>query len=259
MRTSAPLLSLLLSLPLGAQDDVLGVERLEDLRGRDAAARMLKAVRAGFVFEEIAPRDLCRLFATLTGDKLSFSPANKAVAEGEAITLDLRHASLWTAMFVVQGQTGLRFVYRGGVVFLVPKEDFAPLTYLAIYDLRAQTTRLRSFPGPELRLPGSDDERPLFPEPEETEATVSGFTADGIETLLRENVTPEAWGEGGVKLTNDNGLFLVRHTPQGQREVRALLVELGLVPPPPVWVRRPAAQRLRTAATDPPTSRTRPR
>lgn len=220
-----------------AQDDVLAVEQRKDERGRDALLAQFSDMRSDFRCEESSPREVCRMFAARTGDRVSFSIAEKDVGDAK-VSLDLRQASLATAMAVVQMQTGLRFVYRSGVVFLVPAAAITPLAYVQVYDLRSQFVKLRNFPGPELRLPGSGDDRPLFPEEEETENTVSGLTADGVETMIKENVTPDLFASGAVSLTNSNGMFLARLTPQGHVELRKLLIELGLVMPPRVVVLR---------------------
>ncbi|MGE3174565.1 MAG: hypothetical protein AB7O97_18180 [Planctomycetota bacterium] len=267
MRIAVALVLLLAAAPMPAQDDarpadppagagtvdlgalgaldVLAVERRQDLRGRDALARVLRAARSDWRFEDLAPRDVCRLFAARLGDKVNFmAPRPRAAAgDGGAATptasLDLRAQSLWTAMAVVELQTGLQFVYRSGVVFLVPGDEVKPLHYVRVYDLRPQTTPLRNFPGPELRLPDGENSGVLWPEEEEPTTTVSGFTAEGIEGLLREHVRPESW-DNGASLTNNNGLFVVRQTPDGHRQVEALLIELGLWERPRVLVRRPA-------------------
>src|SRR5262245_33678974 len=219
-----------------AQDDVLAVEHRRDVRGRDAAVQLLRTGVADYRMEAAPLLDVCRHFAARTGDRLSFCVAVPKDLAGATVTLDLKKVSLWTAMAVVQESTGLRFAFRAGVVFLVPKDAVKPWSYVVVYDLRAQCARLRSFPGPDLRLPGSDD-GPLFPPEEESEATVSGFTADGIEALLEDGVTPELWGTEVASLTNNGGLFVVRHTPAGHREIQALLVRLGLILPPRLLVR----------------------
>ena len=230
---SALLLLFATAVPTLAQDDVLAVERREDLRGRDAVVRLAKAARGDFLFEGATPRDLCRLFATRLGDKVNFCVgARPSELEGVTATFELRAGSMWSAMAIAEEVTGLRFVYRSGVVFLVPKDAIKPLTYVVIYDLRAQVARLRNFPGPDLRLPGTGEDAPLIPPDEESETTVSGFTAEGIEALLKENVTPELWGTDAASVTVSNGVFVVRHSVAGHAQVRELLVELALIAPP---------------------------
>jgi hypothetical protein len=231
MRAIAFVPILLLVAGVRAQDDVLAVERREDLRAHEGAVRLLKSARATFHLEATTPRELCRLLATATGDKLSFTCPVKDEDAGAPIALDLKNASLWSAMAVAQMQTELRFVFRAGVVFLLPKDRIKPLTYLAIYDLRPQCAPLRNFPGPRLGLRGLEESEGPEEEAEST-TTVSGFTADAIENLIKEQVTPEQWGSEGVSLTNDSGLFVVRHTLRGHRELRELLDALGLVPLP---------------------------
>ena len=125
----------------------------------------------------------------------------------------------------------MRFVFRHGVVFLTKPDGIEPLTCLRIYDLRAACMPLKSFPGPDLRLRTPGDDRPLFPEEAVSETTLSGFTADGIESLLRETVRPESWAAKRVSMSNHRGLFLIRQTPQVHREIETLLVRMGLRSP----------------------------
>ena len=216
---------------LRAQDDVLAVEKAADLRGRDAASALLRSMRTDWRLHAITPKDLCRLLTSATNDKVAFLAAAKGDAATAAIDLDLKAATPLTVMAVVQHATGLRFVWRSGVVFLVPKDEVRPLVTLVLYDLRALCAPLKSFPGPRLGLvPGGTEA--VFPPEEDSGTTVSGFTAELIERLIKENVTPEAWATDTISLTNHNGLFLVRHTPQGHREIARLLDQLGLVPLP---------------------------
>ncbi|HZN37681.1 MAG TPA: hypothetical protein VFD82_02700 [Planctomycetota bacterium] len=217
--------------PLCAQDDVLAVERAQDLRARDAASTLLRATRSDWNARAITPRDLCRLLTTASGDKVAFVAAAKGDAATTPFDLELKAATPLLVMAVTQLTTGLRFVWRSGVVFLVPKEEVRPLVLLVLYDLRAECAPLKSFPGPRLGLvPGGTEA--VFPPEEDSGTTVSGFTAELIERLIKENVTPEAWATDSVSLTNHNGLFLVRQTPQGHREIARLLDQLGLVPLP---------------------------
>jgi hypothetical protein len=231
MRTLLLLVVCLVAPRLRAQDDIPMVERAQDLRARDAASALLRSSRTDWQLKAITPKDLCRLLATASGDKVSFVAALKGDAATTPFDVELKAATPLTVMAVTQLTTGLRFVWRSGVVFLVPKEDVHPLVMLVLYDLRALCAPLRNFPGPRLGLERGGTEA-VFPPEEDSGTTVSGFTADFIERLIKEDVTPEAWGNDGISLTNQNGLFLVRHTPQGQREVARLLDQLGLVPLP---------------------------
>lgn len=223
--------SLFVVATVAAQDDVLAIERQNDMRGHRAAVQLLHEQRVTFAAEGLQPKDLCRYLTAATGAKLDFQCATAVSDAAPALDLNLRGTSLWSLMSIVQIETGLRFVYRFGLVWLVAADAVKPLTHLVVYDLRAECTPLRNFPGPDLGLGLSRGDRPLFPEPTESGTTVSGFTADGIETLLLETVRPESWALDGVKLSNHNGLFLIRQTPQGHDEIELTLVKLGLMSP----------------------------
>lgn len=69
-------------------------------------------------------------------------------------------------------------------------------------------------------------------------AVISGFTADGIETMLENDITPEAWGTDQASLTNTNGVFVGRHSLAGHKQVRELRVALVLIAAPRTYVRR---------------------
>ena len=110
--------------------------------------------------------------------------------------------------------------------------EVRPGAYLEMYDLRAATMPLRSSPGPRLvlRVPGEDA---LFLSPsDESVTTPSGFTSEWLQDFLRRHVTPEQWGENGISLRDMRGVLVVRHTPQGQREVRDVLRRLGVLEGP---------------------------
>ena len=233
MRTVAALLLSLIVLPCArSQDDVLAVERRSDLRAHAAAAQLLRATRMPLVVADLPVKELCKLLTAATGERVVFQCSTKVSDAAPKLTLDLRAASLWSILSIAQVETGLRFVYRFGAVFVVPADEVVPLVYLRLYDLRAQFMPLRSFPGPELGLRGPGDDRPLFPAEVETGETVSGFTAEAVEALVRAHVRPESWDTNGVSITANHGLLLIRQTPQAHREIDALLVELGLVAPP---------------------------
>jgi len=220
------------------QDDVLAVERKSDLRGHARLVKALHSRRVTFTAAEMSARELCRYLTASVGGSTTFHCRTSHSDDAPKLDLELRSVPLWSLMSIAQMETGLRFVYRFGVVFLVPEDDIQPWTHLEIYDLRGMVATLRHFPGPELGLGIDRDERPLFPEPIETEQTVSGFTADGIEELLRTAVRPESWERDGVKLINQNGLFLIRQSPQVHDEIELLLARVGLKSPSRRLLRR---------------------
>lgn len=242
-RLLLPVVVLLCSALL-AQDDVLPVEKRSDLGARNRLAVALADIRLDFTVNEVTPKALCRYLSSVTGDEVNFLFLDRdgAAADIEPISLRLKSATVLQAMRAVQTVTGLRFVYRSGVVFLMPKDNVKPLTHLVMYDLRGPTRLIRNFPGPKIGL-NFGEEQFLFPEEEEPTTTVSGFTAENVEEMLRAHVTPEAWDSDGVSMSNADGLFLIRHTLEGHRQIRDILVRMGVLTQQRVIVRR-APERL---------------
>jgi hypothetical protein len=175
-------------------------------------------------------KELCRYLSTVAGDKVTFLFLDRgATMKVAPIELELKAVNLLQVMSAVQMQTGLRFVYRDGVVFLTPKEQMTPAMSVRIYDLRGAVTPLHNFPGPRLGLRSPSEEAgPLYPPEEESGNTVCGFTAEQIEELIKKHVTPELWGDKAT-LSNQKGMFIVRTTLAGHRAIAVLLDELGVM------------------------------
>jgi hypothetical protein len=203
-------------------------------------------------FEGVQPKELCQQLARLSGDKLSFVCAVKGEVAATSVDLQLRATTLWSTMAIIGSATALRFVWRSGVVFCVGKDDIKPFTYVEVYDLRPMVTPLHNFPGPRLGLRGPGDEGPLFPPEEESTTTISGFTAEGVEQLLKDFAAKDTWTRDDVGIVDNRGLLLIRQTPQGHRDVQRLLVQLGLWSPPRVIVQPSTSPPPPRAAASPP-------
>jgi len=240
-KTLLPVLALAVPVvtPAAQDSEALSVEKRSDLRGRDRLLRRLQPIRVRVNWSDMTPQDIARTLTSHAGGKIPFLWVRRG-AEADAfppVTLELKSVSLPNLLGLLRDNHGLAAVYSKGAVLLMPKEQVKPFTYLQVYDLRGATRPIRNFPGPKLGL--GNGENVLFPEEEEESTnTLCGFTADALEDALRQHVTPDAWGADQVTLTNANGMFLIRHTPEGHAEVQKLLVTLGVVPPPLRIVRR---------------------
>ena len=223
-----------------APDEVLIVEKREDLSARNRLATSLSQIRVRILVENLDPRGLCRFLVSATEDKVNFIFVRRGLeAEDlEPISLDIDSIALLNLMGVVQQVSDMRFVYRDGMVLLTHRDEVKPLLYMEMYDLRSATIPLRNSVGPKLglRVPGEVE---LFLPPEEdSTTTASGFTIDWLEDFLREHVTPDSWDVNGVSLTEANGVLMIRHSLQGQRKVREALMRLGVLPRPRLFIRR---------------------
>ncbi len=165
------------------------------------------------------------LSAVSTLDFVVHPALRKAFAEGAArpVTLEMREASLLSAMEILAEQGNFRFLYRHSVFFLTTPENARPRVSLRLYEIGDLLFEVRDFPAPEnfgLLLPSGQ----ARPEPEPVQVrSASGFKADQIVEIMKKSIVPESWTEDGRSAEVFGTLLLVRQTPQGQRAVRAFL------------------------------------
>lgn len=229
---------------LTAQDrDLLVIERKADRTGRDLLLRKLAKVRVTLSFHEASAEDVAQYLTAAAGKGIAFIVSSKSVKSSELpkLTLTLKGISLTNAMAVISTQTGIRYVYRAGAVFMKPKDEVKEFSYLQLYDVRAATMKMPNFRAPKLGL-NLGEEGGNLEEPEESDTTTSGFDADKLIDLVRTMVLPESWDSEQASIAQMNGLLMVRQTESGHRKVRELLVKLGAVPPIRYLVRRPGYQ-----------------
>ena len=237
-------LALSVSATLAAQDsDLLVIERKADRAGRDLLLRKLKKVRITLSFNEASAEEVAQYLTAAAGKGIAFIVSSRTVKSSELpkLTLTLKRLSLANAMAVISIKTEVRYVYRNGVVFIKPKDEVKEFTYLQIYDVRAATMKMPSFPAPKLGL-NLGEEGGNYEEPEESDTTTSGFDSDKLVDLIRTMVLPDSWDSEQASITTMNGVLMVRQTESGQRKVRQLLVKLGAVPAIRYYIRRPRYQ-----------------
>jgi len=236
---AAAVLSALLQTALPAQaDEILLIERSQDRAGRDRAVRLFRQKRIDIRADGMPAAELAGLLRIAADDKLNFIVQTKGTVEPDwpALVVDLRRHPMLSAMAVVESATDLRFVYRDGLVLLKPKDEVKELRVLHIYDLRAAVAPLRDHPGPTLGLTprGTDF---VEPEPEDTGKTLSGWTLEQVQDLVRTHVDPDSWDAEGVSMAeSQQGALLIRQTEQNHRKIQDLLETLGVWQRPRVVV-----------------------
>jgi len=211
--------------------DVLLVERKEDKRGRNAVYQRLRAVTTDFHVEDRSLTDVASWLTLMSGDGLNFLylGPDRGTATEPKISLELDRKRLTQIMGIISDVTDLVFVYRNGVVMIKAEEDVREETELKVYDLRAATAPLKSFVGPSIGAIHPSGYEPDDPdEPEFESGTISGFTVDDIEQVVRDNVSLGNWDAEGVSLSAMGGLLIVRQTERGHAQVRSTLRAIGV-------------------------------
>ncbi|HLU37827.1 MAG TPA: hypothetical protein VK081_00485 [Planctomycetota bacterium] len=237
-----PCLIALLTPPGLAQaiEDVVVVERREDIAARNAARDLLGATTIT-VRGPLTVRDLGRVLAQACGGRLNFVFVGRVTkaADVPPLEIDLVRATPMQVLALVRDHWKLQPVWRAGMVCLVPEDEVEEATWLQVYDVRAETMPLRDFPGPVLRLPAPGEETDVTTGEEEPRTTVSGFTADQLVALVREHATDANWEGDRVSISAQGGILAVRQTERGHRAVRRALAALGIAAAAPGRVRTP--------------------
>jgi hypothetical protein len=211
-------------------DSVLIVERTADRPGRERVVRALASRKIELRGEDLTAHEIARRFAIASGETVNFVVISKVEHEDLPTTsLDLPALPVLSAMGVVQRMTGLRFVYRSGLVQLKPADEVRELAVLRMYDVTAAVAPLRDRPGPKLSLATPGDEDP--PEPADTDKTLSGFTIERLLEMIQNNVAPDSWETPGVTLSTLGGVLLVRQSEQNHRKIALFLIKLGVLTP----------------------------
>lgn len=214
-----------------ADEGVLVIERATDRAGRDRVAQLLRASPFRLQAEALPLGRLKRILTASTGDKVNFAVVTATPTdELPTVTIDLPPTTVWSGLSAIAATTGMRFVYRDGLVIIKPADEVREVRDLVVYNVRAAVAMIRDKPGPRLALRAPGEEEPFLEEPEPK--PISGFTIDRIEQLVTEHVDPDSWEVEGTTIRAWNGVLFIRQTPANHRRIRAFLATLGVMPAP---------------------------
>ena len=229
--------------PMAAQnDDLLVVEKRNDLAARNRLLGRLQKIIVTVNFEDATAKDVVRYLQAASGNTVNFIVSTRTTKADDLpkLTLRLKSVSLANVMSVIEQQTGLRFTYSSSLVFLKPKDEVKEFAYLRIYDVRAAVMPVPNFKGPKLGLRPPGEEEAVE---EEEEPKPILFDSDKIIDLIRTNVVTDSWDKEGISIDAMRGVLLVRQTVKGHKHVHDLLVKLGAIPATRRIVRRPVVRR----------------
>jgi hypothetical protein len=221
-----------LALPTLAQnDDLLVVEKRKDLAARTKMVNVLRKTRVTVNFEDATATEVARYLQIASGKSINIIVSSKTMKPEDMpkTTLALKSVSLANLMSVIEQQTGLRFTFNSGMIFLKPKAEVKAFAYLRMYDVRAAVFAVAEFIPPKLGLRPPDGEGG-FASSEGEPSPVNGYDADKLVDLVRNNAVSESWDTEGISIDALNGILLVRQTVKGHRQVRQILEKMGAIP-----------------------------
>ncbi len=146
--------------------------------------------------------------------------------EEKKILLDLPERSVKQILdIIVEVRENLRYKIEDGVVKFVTKEELTGGQVLRMYEVRDLIRPVRDFPGREINIEPSGG----VPESEEevTEREFLVITEENLDTLIRDNVSPETWeADPANSLRISNGTMVVNQTPEVHDKILKLLNDL---------------------------------
>ena len=207
--------------PAGEADKRVVLERLD-------AARF--APSFGTPEGEGSPlSEVAAFLQSLTGVNFMLSPkvVSELDDEQKAIKLQLPERSVRKVLdIIVETHETLRWKIEDGVVKFVTKDELKGGQILSTYEVRDLIHPIPDFPGREMNVAPSGGVQLVDEEKVEREANI--VTADALEQLIRNNVSPASWQEdpqNSLKIT-PAGEMVVHQTPEVHEMIRKLLDDL---------------------------------
>ncbi|MCH2106696.1 MAG: hypothetical protein MK291_08655, partial [Planctomycetes bacterium] len=127
---------------------------------------------------------------------------------------------------IAETRENLRWKVEDGVVKFVTREELVGGQVLRMYEVRDLIRPIPEFPGRDVNVSVSGG---LFlPEEDLEEREANVVTSDLLDTLIRNNISPESWDEDPANSLriNDMGVMIVNQTPEVHAQIGELLTDL---------------------------------
>lgn len=175
--------------------------------------------------------DIAAYLQNVTGVNFVISTLATELDEEETnITLQLGERTVYKTLEIIAGRGGmsenLRWKIQNGVVKFVTAEELTGGQVLHMYEVRDIIHPVRDFPGGDVNIAPSGGLEPPEEDLEEREANV--VTSDALDTLIRNNISPESWDAdpaNSLRIT-ESGTMVVYQTPEVHEQIRKLLRDL---------------------------------
>lgn len=207
--------------PLSSEDKQLILQRLDAV---SFAPNFGTEDGGGSPLEEIAS-----FLQSLTGINFMLSTKVRTELDDEqkSIRLQLPERSVRKVLDIIaETHENLAWKIDNGVVLFVTRDELKGGQVLRTYEVRDLITPPPDFPGRELNVAPSGGVQLAEEEKESRESNI--VTADALDTLIRNNVSPGSWEadpQNSLKIT-PTGNMVVHHTPEVHEQIQKLLDDL---------------------------------
>ena len=143
-----------------------------------------------------------------------------------SVELNLPERTILSLLNIItEVRENLRWKIEDGVVKFVTNEEMVGGQILRMYEVRDLIRPVTDFPGSDFNISPSGGLPEIDEDLEEREALV--ITEDSLDTLVRDNVSPESWdADPANSLRISNGTMVVNQTPEVHDQIRKLLEDL---------------------------------
>lgn len=199
---------------------VLKLEEEEALAERDRqVVDKLKSMRLSFEWEDTPLSEVVSFLREATGLNFLFDPA---VSPDETVTFSVRDITIDAMLRYILQPLDYTYYVEEGIVHISDAETFAlKQVKLEVFDVQDITFRLLDMPGREITF--GDAGVQFVDQPAEAQPQWGG---EDLVELIRQTVDPRSWDLEGRDILFQNGLLIVRATPDVMKGITQFLTML---------------------------------
>ncbi len=142
------------------------------------------------------------------------------------VDVKLSELQLKAALRLVLSMHDLTAVYRNGVVVIETKEERGSEVAMKMYDVKDLMMKIEDFPAPTMELKSSDEEPMGITIGPDDGGHPFGTVEELVGIIRNATGGDTTWGKDGVSIDIQNGLLIVVHSPEIQKEVQQLILSL---------------------------------
>lgn len=145
--------------------------------------------------------------------------------ESKTVTFKVDELAFDQALDLILKMADLAYRVDEGVIVITSKEAMQKETVLELYDVQDLTIKITNFKAPEISLEsaGAADTGAIGVGTSGGEEEGTAIPGDDLKLLISQNIAPGTWDTPPNSIEYQNGILIVRHTPQTQGQINAFL------------------------------------
>ncbi|MDQ7780943.1 MAG: tetratricopeptide repeat protein, partial [Planctomycetota bacterium] len=206
-----------------------GIAEREEERSEEdrQVLRKIGDTKVSLSFSDTSLTDVVSYLREYTG--LNIMIDMKEIAAPDDVRITAFHVSdiaLEKALEIILRMLELAYYVKDGVVMITTAAKIGTETVLELYDVQDLTVVIQEFPGKEISL--IPPEEGLGVASTSAGAPPPVIVGDELKDLIKNTIAKDSWDEegGGRSIEYNNGLLIIRHTPEVHKKVQKMLSEI---------------------------------